>query len=218
MNAPLFNPPDGPVAVFLCDRTGIAAEPWAAAGVECWCVDLRHPVRRDRREGNINFVWGDVRSWAPPEEIRGRIVFGAAFPPCTNLAVSGARDFVKKGLHVLTDALETFAACERAFAWAGCPYFVENPVGVVSTHYRKPDFTFEPWQYGDSWTKKTHLWAGGGFVMPEPAVKERPEGVTQKIWLMPPSAERADLRGETPRGFARAVYEANAAAALKRAA
>lgn len=55
-----------PCAIFLCDKTGIAARPWADAGIECWCVDIDHSIRRDRREGNINFVWGDVRSWRPP--------------------------------------------------------------------------------------------------------------------------------------------------------
>lgn len=209
---------NAPVAVFLCDRTGVAARPWAEAGFLCYCVDTQHSIRRDRVEGNIRYVWGDVRSWCPPPEIRGRIVFGAGFPPCTDVTSSDARDFVKKGLHKLTDSLETFAACERAFAWAGCPYFVENPRGVISTHYRKPDASFEPWHFGDLWTKTTYLWTGGGFVMPEPVHREKPEGVTQKIWLMPPSDERANLRSETPAGFSRAVFEANAPALLARVA
>jgi hypothetical protein len=68
------------------------------------------------------------------------------------------------------------------------------------------------------WQKKTYLWTGGGFVMPEPMHVEEPEGVTQKIWLMPPSPERSNLRSETPRGFARAVFEANAPLLKLRAA
>lgn len=55
-----------PCAIFLCDKTGIAARPWADAGIECWCVDIDHSIRRERKRGNINFVWGDVRTWRPP--------------------------------------------------------------------------------------------------------------------------------------------------------
>lgn len=55
-----------PCAIFLCDKTGIAAKPWADAGIECWCVDIGHSIRRPRKVGNINFVWGDVRTWRPP--------------------------------------------------------------------------------------------------------------------------------------------------------
>lgn len=55
-----------PCAIFLCDKTGIAARPWADAGIECWCVDISHSIRRPRKVGNINFVWGDVRTWRPP--------------------------------------------------------------------------------------------------------------------------------------------------------
>jgi hypothetical protein len=139
-----FTESAAPVAIFLCDKTGIAAEPWAAAGVECYCVDIQHSIRKDRREGNINFVWGDVRSWMPPPHVRGRIVFGAGFPPCFDVTLADARDFQKKGIHRLTDALEIFVACERAFAWAGAPYFLENPAGVISTHYRKADCSFQP--------------------------------------------------------------------------
>lgn len=82
-------------AIFLCDLTGTMARPWAAAGIECWCVDTQHSIRRERAENGINFVWGDVRSWCPPEKLE--IVFVAAFPPCTHVAVSGARDFATKG-------------------------------------------------------------------------------------------------------------------------
>ena len=101
-----------PIAVFLCDKTGRAAEPWAAAGIECFCVDVQHSIRKDRREGLINFVWGDARSWTPPAG--RRIVFVAAFPPCTHVAVSGSRDFNTKRGGMLRDALETFEACRQA--------------------------------------------------------------------------------------------------------
>lgn len=57
--------------VSFCDLTGNMVRPWAEAGYECWCVDVQHSIRRDRTvavgNGLINFVWGDVRSWTPPQ-------------------------------------------------------------------------------------------------------------------------------------------------------
>jgi hypothetical protein len=203
-----------PIVISLCDRTGVAVRPWADAGYECWCVDVQHSIRRERQEGLVHFVWGDVRSWCPP--VGRRIAFVMAFPPCTHLAVSGARDFQTKGPRMLADALDLFNACQHAGAWSGAPYFIENPVGVLSSHVRKPDYTFQPWQYGDNHSKATCLWTGNGFVMPPPWVTERPADVAESIWRMPPSPERANLRAVTPAGFALAVFNANAPAAADR--
>lgn len=206
-----------PIAVFLCDKTGRAAEPWADAGIECFCVDIQHSIRRDRRVGMTNFVWGDVRTWRPPEG--RRIVFVAVFSPCTDMTGAGARDFEKKGGYMLRDGLEMFEAGRQAAAWSGAPYCCENPVGVLSSipHIGKPDFYFHPNQYagylpqaeqaGEAYTKKTCLWTGNGFVMP--GQKPVAPDLGSKMWLMPPSEDRADLRSATPRGFARAVFEAN---------
>lgn len=207
------------VAVFLCDRSGVMAEPWAEAGYECWCIDLQHSIRRshagrlrfERGAGSITFQWGDVRTWVPPYAIVGRIAFLAAFPPCTHVASSGARDFRTKGTAMLRDSLELFSACYTAARWCGAPFMIENPIGKFSDHMGPPDYMFQPWQYGDLWKKKTCLWVGGGFVMPAPLYVDEPPGVTEKIWRMSPSDDRADLRGETPPGFARAVFLANKA-------
>lgn len=195
-------------AIFLCSKTANMAEPWAAAGVECYCVDVQHSIRREMADGKVHFVWGDARSWRPPEDLN--IIFVAAFPPCTHVAVSGARDFEKKGGNMLRDALETFEACRMAGAWSGAPYMVENPVGVLSglPHIGKPDHYFDPCDYGDPWTKKTALWTGNAFRMPEKRRVEPVEG--SKMHTMAPGEERADRRSETPKGFANAVFWANA--------
>lgn len=200
-------------AIFLCDETGNMAAPWAAAGYECYCVDIAHSIRRERIEGRIHYVWGDARTWRPPQ---ASIVFVAAFPPCTHVAVSGARDFQTKGGMMLRDALETFEACRTVAAWSGAPYMVENPVGVLASipHIGKPDFYFDPCDYGgypggesDDYTKKTCLWTGNGFVMPTPKRIEPVNG--SLMHMMPPSENRATLRSATPKGFATAVFEAN---------
>jgi hypothetical protein len=209
-------------AIFLCDLTGNAAEPWAEAGYECWAVDVQHSIRRERIDGRIHFVWGDCRTWRPPEGLD--IAFVAAFPPCTQIAGSGARDFAAKGGNMLRDALETFEACRLAASWSGAPYMIENPVGVLSSipHIGKPDHYFDPWEYAgyldniqtENTRKKTCLWTGNAFVMPPR--KPAPEPHRQDCWRETPSDDRADLRSATPLGFARAVFEANAQ--LKRAA
>ena len=198
------------IVLSLCDLTGNMVRPWAEAGWDCVCVDVQHSIRAERTEGRIRFVWGDVRSWTPSE--RPAIIF--AFPPCTDLAVSGARDFEAKRGYRLSDALELFDACQLAGAYSGAPYMIENPVGRLSSHRRKPDHTFNPCDFGgyeggelDAYTKRTCLWTGGGFVMPEPRRIEPSEG--SRMHLMAPSAERAGMRSATPSGFARAVFEAN---------
>lgn len=210
-------------AVFLCDLTGVMAEPWAEAGYECWCVDIQHSIRVPRREGRIRFVWGDVRSWRPPEGLD--IAFVAAFPPCTHVTSAGARDFSTKGGAMLRDALETFEACRMAAAWSGAPYCIENPVGVLSSipHIGKPDHYFHPWEYAglcpdDNYTKNTCLWTGNGFVMPprQPAPElGKPD---DRIHKASPSADRANERSATPRGFASAVFASNAIPAQSRRA
>lgn len=185
------------------DRTTIMAQPWAAAGYECHCVDSQHPEGRTL-DGGIQKVGCDIHDWLPP---RGEIAFAAFFPPCTHVSVSGARWFRDKGLGKLVEALTLFDRAVKLAEWCGCPYLIENPVSTVSTYWREPDFMFHPYHYGDPWTKKTCLWVGGGFVMPpEAPVEPWQEG---KIHRMPPSDHRANLRSETPPGFARAVFEAN---------
>jgi hypothetical protein len=214
----------GLAAIFLCDLSGVMAEPWAADGYECWCVDIEHSIRRTRTAGNIHFVWGDARTFRRPTD--KPIAFFAAFPPCTHVSGAGARDFAIKGGNMLRDALETFEACRTAASWSGAPYLIENPVGVLSSipHIGKPDYYFEPCDFAgyaddpasEAYTKKTCLWTGNGFVMPEPRRVEPVLG--SKMHLMPPSDDRADLRSKTPQGFARAVYRANIPKHLRAAA
>lgn len=185
-------------------------KPWADAGFLCYCVDIQHPAG-EHRQGNIVRVGANVREWLPPF---GPIKILFAFPPCTDVAVSGARWFRDKGLRALIDSLELFDATVRLAEWTKAPYMIENPVVTVSTYWRKPDHAFNPCDYGgylsppgDAYTKKTCLWTGNGFVMPIPRRVAPVEG--SKMHTLSPSLNRASLRSETPRGFAQAVFEAN---------
>lgn len=209
------------ICIFLCDETGIAAERWAEAGYECYCVDLAHSIRRPRREGNINFVWGDCRTWRPPE---GRkIIFAAAFPPCTHDAVSGARDFLTKGGMMLRDSLETFEACRTVLAWSGAPYCVEHPITMLASipHIGKPQYYFHPNSYtrfcaDDNYTKLTGIWCGNGFVMPDEARDESLGPPDNRIHYMGAAGQKE--RSASPRGFFRAVFAANHPAIQERLA
>jgi hypothetical protein len=201
-------------AIFMCSLTGNMAQPWAEAGIECFCVDTQHSIRQDRIEGKIHYVWGDVRSYTLPAGYRP--IFGAAFTPCTDVAGSGARDFAKKRGYLLRDALEMFEAARQCFEWARIPYMLENSVGVLSNipHIGKPDYYFHPYDYtdyclADNYTKKTCIWTGGGFVMPDPARANDLPPPDDRIHKAAPGDDRADFRSATPMGFARAVFGAN---------
>ncbi len=198
------------VVISLFDYTGNMVRPWADAGFICYCVDLQHPAG-ETREGNVITVGADVREWLPPL-VPIAIVF--CFPPCTDVAASGARWFKDKGLGALIRSLQLFQASVRLAEWTGAPYLIENPVSAVSTHWRKPDYTFDPCDYGgylhplsDAYTKRTCLWTGNGFVMPPKKPVAPTEG--SKMHRLSPSAERANLRSATPMGFAQAVFETN---------
>lgn len=192
------------IVLSLCDRSGNFLMPWAETGqFRCIAVDIQHAPGASI-QGGIEYVGADIRSWLPP---RGRYRFVAGWPPCTHLAVSGARWWRGKGLSALAESIELVDRCAQIIDWADADGFIENPVGALSTHWREPDYTFDPCDYGDTYTKKTCLWAFKLFRMPPKNRVDATEG--SKMHLMPPSDERANLRSETPMGFARAVFKAN---------
>lgn len=208
-----------PMVLSLCDRTGVMVKPWLDAGFDCTIVDLQHAATPTvvaplpgSGQGVLTKVGADVDGWLPPLDHYG-IVF--AFPPCTHLAVSGARWWRDKGLSALIDGLRLVEACRRICEWSEAPWMIENPVGSLSSYWRDPDWMFDPAEYAgyeggyeDTYTKRTCLWVGGGFQVPPKRPMEAVQG--SKFHLLPPSDGRADERSVTPRGFARAVFEVNA--------
>lgn len=211
------------VCIFLCDKTGNAAEPWAAAGYECYCIDLQHQVRHEVVKGNIHFMYGDVRSWVPPSGIR--IIFMAAFPPCTHVTSSGASDYMRKGNHLLIDSLQLWTCCYQAACYSGARFYIENPVGLFSHYMRKPDYIYNPSDYAgylpesqrnsEAHTKSTCIWVGNDFVMPRKKPVSPVESIfplrkkKSHILSMTPAPDRADKRSETPKGFSIACFEYN---------
>ncbi|WP_186252234.1 hypothetical protein [Burkholderia gladioli] len=201
-----------PTAIFLFDKTGNMAKPWADAGYRCICFDIQH-AGRSVRDGIVFQHW-DALHGAPIVPPDSDVVFGFAFPPCTHLAVSGARWFAGKGLRALAQSIEMFATSAEFLESLDCAYGIENPVSTISSYWRKPDHTFHPYDFtefelADNYTKKTCLWTGGGFVMPAAARADGLAAPDNRIHAAPPSDDRADIRSATPMGFARAVFAAN---------
>ena len=207
------------VYVSLCDLTLNGCKPWIEAGYEILAVDPQHVVTTT--EGRVTRFAGTIEDAMPliGEYIRAeRVAFVAGYPPCTEMAVSGARWFkAKYAADPLFQAKAVMVAeqCRTVGRLSGAPWFVENPVSVLASAFGKPQHTFHPadytaWEPADNYTKRTCLWTGGGFVMPQPAKDPSLGKPDNRIHFASPGPERANFRSATPMGFARAVFHANA--------
>jgi hypothetical protein len=123
-----------------------------------------------------------------------------AFPPCTHLACSGARWFEEKRKDGRQQQGIDFF---MEFTRTNCPKIaIENPVGIMSTIYRKPDQIIQPWMFWHPETKATCLWLEGLPGLESTGIVE---GREQRVWKMPPSKDRARLRSKTFPGIASAM-------------
>ena len=133
-----------------------------------------------------------------------------AFPPCTHLAVSGAAWFEQKRKDGRQQAAIDFF---MMFANADCERIaIENPVGIMSTVYKKPSQIVQPYEYGHPEQKKTCLWLKGlPLLQPTKNVydqmMELPKNKRERLHYLPPSPERAKLRSKTFPGIAKAMAE-----------
>ena len=140
--------------------------------------------------------------------ISGRWDMIIAFPPCTDLAASGARHFAKKRADGRQQASIDFF---MKFANAHCDRIaIENPVGIMSTHFRKPDQIINPWQFGHPETKKTCLWLKNLQPLEETEnvyayMMTLPEKERSRIHWM--GSGHAKERSKTYPGIARAMAE-----------
>lgn len=123
-----------------------------------------------------------------------------AHPPCTHLAVSGARHFAAKKASGVQDEALVFvkllmdAPINRIA--------IENPISIISSKIRKPDQIIQPWQFGHGETKATCLWLKN---LPKLIATEIVDGRNDRIHKMPPSPLRWKLRSATYRGIAEAM-------------
>jgi hypothetical protein len=198
----------------LYSKTDAIVKPWIEAGYHAVIVDLQHEPG-EHTEGNLTRIGADMLTWIPPRWLaQSDVALVAAFPPCNHLAVSGAKWFKGKGLGKLAHSIQLFERAAFWCEWFGSPYFIENPVSMISTYWRKSDYRFNPYDYtgfelADNYTKKTCLWTGGGFNMPPPNKAADLPPPDDRIHKAAPSDSRADFRSATPAGFSRAVFEAN---------
>ena len=145
-----------------------------------------------------------------------------AFPPCTFLTVTGNRWFNidKYGDKAIKRHKDRKEAVDffMLFANADCEKIViENPVGVMSSNFRKPNQIINPYQFGDPFEKKTCLWIKGLAELKETDVVKPPKrtvftsGRSMPTWYADawrlPKKDRAKLRSKTFPGIAKAMAE-----------
>ena len=176
--------------LIACEFSGIVREAFRKRGHNAWSCDLlpteiegqhyQEPI-----EDVLHYTKWDLM---------------IAHPPCTHLAVSGARWFKDK-LKEQDEALCFVKILMDASIEKIC---IENPVSIISTRIRRPDQIIQPWEFGHGETKKTCLWLKN---LPKLHPTNIVKGREARIHLMPPSAMRWKERSRTYEGIAQAMVE-----------
>ena len=175
-----------------CEYSGRVREAFRKLGHDAWSCDILES--EDDSEFHIQTCIEDV--------INDGWDLMIAHPPCTHLAVSGARHFkAKQESGVQQEALDFV----RLLLEADIPKIaLENPISIVSSKIRKPDQIIQPWQFGHGETKATCLWLKG---LPKLVPTNIVEGREQRIHKMPPSPTRWKERSRTYQGIADAMAQ-----------
>lgn len=171
-----------------CESSGKVRDAFRRLGHDAWSCDL---LPAD--DGGFHHIKGDVSEW-----LKDSWDLMIGHPPCTHLAVSGARWFKDK-VQEQAEALDFV----RLLMDAPIPHIaIENPISVISTRIRKPDQIIQPWQFGHGETKATCLWLKG---LPKLEYTNVVEGREARVHKMPPSPDRWKKRSETYQGIADAM-------------
>jgi len=180
-----------PIILDLCGGTGAWSKPYVDAGYDVRLVTLPEH---------------DVRLYQPPENVHGIL----AAPPCTHFSRAGAQYWPSKGDAALLVGLSVVDACLRLI-WRCQPQWwaLENPIGRIKSYLDEPQFKYDPWQFGDPWTKRTWLW--GRFTPPKVKVKVKVKVKKAPGWRGDRTTAicRGVRRSMTPPGFAQAFFKAN---------
>lgn len=170
-----------------CEYSGVVRDAFIAKGHDAMSCDLLPTDKLGPHyQGDVRDVMGD--GWD----------IMIAHPPCTHLAVSGARWFKDK----LTEQAEALDFVRMLMAAPIERIAIENPISIISSRIRKPDQIIQPWQYGHGETKATCLWLKGlSPLNPTNLV----DGRENRIHRMPPSPDRWKKRSETYEGIAAAM-------------
>lgn len=179
--------------LIACEESQTVTKEFRRLGHEAYSCDLI-PCSGGHPDWHI---LGDVK-----HELKKKWDMIIAFPPCTDLCVSGARWFKEKQKDGRQQkSIEFF----NLFTNVDCKRVaIENPIGIMSRIFRKPDQIIQPWQFGHGETKSTCLWLKG---LPKLTPTNIVGGRENKIWKMPPSKNRSALRSKTFPGIAKAMAE-----------
>ncbi|MDQ5908980.1 MAG: hypothetical protein QG599_1074 [Pseudomonadota bacterium] len=174
-----------------CEYSGAVRDAFIAAGHNAISCDLLPSERKGPH------FQGDVVGL-----LNGNWDLMIAHPPCTHLAVSGARHFPAKIADGRQQAALDFV---RLLMDAPIPRIaIENPVSIISSRIRKPDQVIHPWQHGHGETKATCLWLKN---LPRLIPTRIVSGREQRIHRMPPGPDRWKERSRTYPGIAAAMAD-----------
>ena len=173
--------------LIACEYSGTVREAFSKLGHDVWSCDLLDTeILGKHYKGSVEDII--CQGWD----------MMIAHPPCTHLAVSGARWFKDK-------VVEQREALEFVRLLLNAPIeriALENPISIISSQVRKPDQIIQPWQYGHGETKATCLWLQN---LPKLQPTNIVEGREQRIWKMPPGENRWKERSRTFEGIAQAM-------------
>ena len=177
------------IVLVACEYSGIVRNAFIAAGHDAMSCDLLPTEQAGPH------YQGDVR-----DALCGQWDLMIAHPPCTHLAVSGARHFPAKVADGRQQAALDFV---RLLMAAPIPMIaVENPISIISSKIRKPDQILQPWQFGHGETKATCLWLKN---LPRLIPTQIVSGREQRVHKMPPGPDRWRERSRTYPGIAAAM-------------
>jgi len=178
--------------LIACEYSGIVRDAFTAKGHDAWSCDII-PT-----ESPGNHFQGDVL-----EHLDKGWDMMIAHPPCTHLAVSGARWFTegKKPWSLQKEALDFVRKLLNAPI---NKIALENPISVISTKIKKPTQIIQPYQFGHGESKSICLWLNN---LPKLKATDNVDGREQRIWKMPPSKNRSKLRSLFYTGIAQAMAD-----------
>jgi site-specific DNA-cytosine methylase len=170
-----------------CEYSGTVRDAFIAAGHDAMSCDLLPTdAPGPHYQGDVRDVLGD--GWD----------LMVAHPPCTHLAVSGARWFKDKQV----EQAEALEFVRLLMAAPISRIAIENPVSIISSRIRKPDQVIQPWMFGHGETKATCLWLKN---LPKLTPTEIVSGREARVHRLPPSLDRWKIRSTTYRGIASAM-------------
>ena len=172
-----------------CEYSGVVRDAFRANGHDAMSCDLL-----PSEQPGPHHV-GDVR-----ELLTDDWDLMVAHPPCTHLAVSGARWFKDKR----AEQAEALGFVQMLLDASIPRIALENPVSIISSRIRKPDQIIQPWQFGHGETKATCLWLKG---LPKLVPTDEVSGREMRVHRMPPSPDRWKERSRTYAGIARAMAD-----------